>query len=211
MSAIACTRDPDARKTTYHQERLTQCSHAATDHRRRSHRTTTESQDLIRMSGTCGRAIEATSPVEARGHGKLWMVKKWKRTTHYSPYAPRAAYVDTLSRELMMLITMGRPEVIQQAWRRRGQQEFKNKKRNVANIPEAHGTTRKSTTARQLVNPVEEGTGRLRSPTEGDPEGRQRGDVPRTMRDLLESTAAHLHGHSSTEFRGRRREHGYHR
>ena len=97
MSAIAhlhkrprctCTRDPDARTTRYHQETLTQYPHAATYHRRRSHRTTTKLQDLIRrtpprhhpgsrgrnMSGIYGRATEATSPREARRHCKLWLV-----------------------------------------------------------------------------------------------------------------------------------------
>ena len=113
--------------------------------------------------------------------------------------------------ELMMLITMGRPEDIQQGIAATGAIRVENKKRTVANIPEAHGTTRKSPTERRPGNPVEEGTGRLRSPTEGDPEGRQRGDLPRTTRDFLELTAAHLHGHGSTEIGGRRREHGYHR
>ena len=42
---------------------------------------------------------------------------------------------------------------------------------------------------------VEEGTERLRSPTECDPEGRQRGDVLRTMRALRESVATHSFDH----------------
>ena len=48
------------------------------------------------------------------------------------------------------------------------------------------------------MNSLEDGTGRLRTSTECDPEGRQRGDVLRTMRDLLESVAAHFPDHGGT-------------
>ena len=49
--------------------------------------------------------------------------------------------------------------------------------------------------------PLEEGPDRLRSSTECDPEGRQRGDVLRTMRDVRESVAAHSPDHGGTESR----------
>ena len=55
-----------------------------------------------------------------------------------------------------------------------------------------------SPTEKQPRNPVEEGTGRMRSSTECNPEGRQRGDVVRTMRGLRESVAAHPPDHGGT-------------
>ena len=57
---------------------------------------------------------------------------------------------------------------------------------------------RQSLTERQPGNPVEEGAERLRSSTDCDPEGRQRCDVLRTMRDVWESVAAHSPDHGST-------------
>ena len=55
-----------------------------------------------------------------------------------------------------------------------------------------------SPTEKQPRNPVEEGTGRMRSSTECNPKGRQRGDVIRTMRGLRESVAAHPPDHGGT-------------
>ena len=57
---------------------------------------------------------------------------------------------------------------------------------------------RQSLTERQPGNPVEEGSERLRSSTDCDPEGRQRCDVLRTMRDVWESVAAHSPDHGGT-------------
>ena len=57
---------------------------------------------------------------------------------------------------------------------------------------------RQSLTKRQPGNPVEEGAERLRSSTDCDPEGRQRCDVLRTMRDVWESVAAHSPDHGGT-------------
>ena len=47
-----------------------------------------------------------------------------------------SAFFDTLAREFLMLISMGRPEDIQLALRRREQREAKSKKGNVANLTE---------------------------------------------------------------------------
>ena len=52
-------------------------------------------------------------------------------------YVRCAAFFDTLSREFLMLIPMGRSEDIPLALRRREQREMKNKKSNVANLLEA--------------------------------------------------------------------------
>ena len=65
------------------------------------------------MSGIYGRAIEATSPGETQRHGTLWTIKQWKRLAHYILYVRCAAFFDTLAREFLMLIPMGRPEDIQ--------------------------------------------------------------------------------------------------
>ena len=53
---------------------------------------------------------------------------------HYMMYVRYAAFFDTLSRELQMLIPTERSEDIRLALRRREQQEMKNKKSNVANF-----------------------------------------------------------------------------
>ena len=58
-----------------------------------------------------------------------------------------------------------------------------------------------SPTERQPGNPVEEGAERLRSSTDCDPEGRQRCDVLRPMRDVWESVAAHSPDHGGTRSR----------
>ena len=63
--------------------------------------------------------------------------KQWKRLAHYMMYMRCAAFFDTLSREFLMLITMGRSEDIPLALRRREQREMKDKKSNVANVLEA--------------------------------------------------------------------------
>ena len=57
---------------------------------------------------------------------------------------------------------------------------------------------RKSPVERQSGNPVEEGAERLRPSTDCDPEGRQRCDALRTMRDVWESVAAHSPDHGGT-------------
>ena len=67
------------------------------------------------MSGIYGRALNATSPGEAQRHGTLWTIKQWKRLAHYMVYGRCAAFFDTLSREFLMLIPMGRSEDIQLA------------------------------------------------------------------------------------------------
>ena len=71
------------------------------------------------MSGIFGRSIEATNPGKAQRPGTFWTLKQWKRLAHYLLYVLCAAFFDTLARELLVLIPMGRPEDIQQAVRRR--------------------------------------------------------------------------------------------
>ena len=88
------------------------------------------------LSGIHGRALDATSPGETRRHGTLWTIKQWKRLAHYRVYVRWAAFFDTLSREFLMLIPMGRSEDIQLALRRREQREM-DKRSNVANLLEA--------------------------------------------------------------------------
>ena len=76
------------------------------------------------------------NPGENQRHGTLWTVKQWKRLAHYMMYVQSAAFFDTLSRELLMLIPTGRSEDIRLALRRREQREMKSKKSNVANFLE---------------------------------------------------------------------------
>ena len=141
---------------------MTQHPHAVADHGRRQHLTTTDLRDLIRpilprphlgsrvvnkrtvlfktMSGIYGRALNATSPGETQRHGTVWTIKQCKRLAHYMVYVRCAAFFDTLSREFLMLITMGRSEDqkdIRLALRRWEQRKMKNKKSNVANLLEA--------------------------------------------------------------------------
>ena len=159
QSSLTCTRDPDAWTTIHQQETMTQHPHAVADHGRRQHLTTTDLRDLIRqffpphhlgsrvvnkctvlfktMSGIYGRALDATRPGEAQRHGTLWTIKQWKRLANYMVYVRCAAFFDTLSREFLMLIPMGRSEDIRLALRRREQREMKDKKSNVANLLEA--------------------------------------------------------------------------
>ena len=86
-------------------------------------------------------------------------------TTCCTLYVRCAAFCDTLSREFLMLIPIGRSEDIWLALRRREQREMKNKCESSGGSVGA----RQSLTARQPVNPVEEGaTNRLRSSTDCD-------------------------------------------
>ena len=78
------------------------------------------------MSGIFGRALDATSPGETQRHGTLWTIRQRKRLAHYMLYVRCAAFFDTLSREFLMLIPMGRSEDIRLALRRREQREMKN-------------------------------------------------------------------------------------
>ena len=89
------------------------------------------------MSGIYGRALNAASPRETQRHGTLWTIKQWKPLAHYMVYVRCAALFDTLSREFLMLIPMGRSEDIPLALRRREQRETKDKKSNAANFLEA--------------------------------------------------------------------------
>ena len=155
-----CQDNDEGCATNYmhQQETMTQHPHAVADHGRRQHRTVTDLRDLIRqilprhhlasrvvnkctvlfktMSGINGRALNATSPEGAQRHGTLWTIKQWKRLAHCMVYVRCAAFFDTLSREFLMLIPMGRSEDIRLALRRE-QREMKDMTSNVANFLEA--------------------------------------------------------------------------
>ena len=80
---------------------------------------------------------QSDQPRGPQRHGKLWTIRQWKRISYYMLYVRCAAFFDTLGREFLMLIPMGRPEDIQLALRRREERKTKNKKSNVANLVEA--------------------------------------------------------------------------
>ena len=150
------------------------------------------------MSVIYGRALDATSLAETQRHGTLWTIKQWKRLAHCMLFVRCAAFLDTLSREFLMLIPTGQLEDIWLALRRREQREIKSK---VSNLLEAQWCARQRLSARQQENSVEEGTERLRSSTDCDPEARQRCNVLRTMRDVWESVAAHSLDHGGIQRR----------
>ena len=150
------------------------------------------------MSGIYGRALNATSPGQAQRHGTLWTIKQWKRlpTLHVVRAMrgilrhPGSVISDvdphgTIGGHPACIATMG-------ATRDEGQEE---------QCCESSGGSvgaRQSLTERQPGNSVEEGAERLRPSTECFPERRQLCDVLRTMRDVLESVAAHSPDHGST-------------
>ena len=148
------------------------------------------------MSGIYGRALEATSPGETQRHGTLWTIKQWKRLAHYLRFVQCAAFFDTLSQEFLMLhgTIRGHPACIATTGATRDEEQEEQ-------CCEPYGGSvgaRQRLTERQPGNPVEEGTERLRPSTGSDPEGRERDDVLRTMRDVWESVAADSFDHGGT-------------
>ena len=150
------------------------------------------------MSGIYGRALEATSPGETQRHGTLWTIKQWKRLAHYMLYVRCAAFFDTLSREFLMLIPMGRSEDIRLALRRREQREMKNKKSNVANLLEAQWVRGKALPRGNRGTPWKKAPNDCDHPPTAIQKGGNAVDVPRTMRDVWESVAAHSPDHGGT-------------
>ena len=223
QSSLTCTRDPNAWTTIHQQETMTQHPHAVADHGRRQHLTASDLRDPIRqiyprhhlgsrvvnkytmlfktMSGIYGRALEATSPGETQRHGTLWTTKQWKRLAHYTLYVRCAAFFDTLSRESLMLISMGRSEDILACIATTGSTRDEEQEEQCVERSGGSVGARQSLTERQPGNPVEEGAARLRSSTDCDPEGRQRCDVLRTMRDVWEWVAVHSPDHGCTRSR----------
>ena len=147
------------------------------------------------MSGIHGRAPNATSPGE---DGTLWTIKWWKRLAHYMVHVRCAAFFDTLSREFLMLISMGRSEGHPACIATTGATRDEGQEEQCCEISGGSVGARQSPTEWQPGNSVEEGAELLRSSTDCDPEGRQRCDVLRTMRAVWESVAAHSPDHGST-------------
>ena len=99
-----------------------------------------------------GRALVATNPGETQRHGTLWTIKQWKRLAHYMVYVRCAAFFDTLSREFLMLIPMGRSEDIQLALRRREQRDDEGQEEQCCERPGGSVGARQSLAERQPGN-----------------------------------------------------------
>ena len=144
-------------------------------------------------SGIFGRDLNATSLGEAQRHGTVWTIKQRKRLAHYMVYVRCTAFFDTLSGEISDFDPMGtiggHPACIATTRATRDGQE-----EPCVSSGGSVGAWQ-SLTERQLVNTVEEGTERLRPPTDCYPEERQRCDVLRAMRDVWESVTAHSPDH----------------
>ena len=144
------------------------------------------------MSGIQGRALEATTPGETRNTVDDQTVETPRTLLavramcgilrHLVSGIPDADPHGTIRGHLACIATTGTT--------RDEEQEEQSCGPSAGSVG-----ARQSVTEKELVNPVEEEAERLRSSTECDPEGRQRGDVPRTMRDLRESVAAHSLDH----------------
>ena len=200
---------------------MTQHPHAVADHGRRQHRTATDLRDLIReifprhhlgsrvvnkrtvlfktMSGIYGRALDCDQSWRDSTAWNTVEDKQWKRLAHYMLYVRCAAFSDTLSREFVMLIPMGRSEDIRLALRRWEATRDEEQEEQCCECSGGSVGARKSLTERQSGNPVEEGAERLRPSTDCDPQGRQKCDVLQTMRDVWESVVAHSPDHGGKE------------
>ena len=113
-------------------------------------------------------------------------------------YVRCGAFFDTLSREFLMLLPMGRSEDIRLALRRREQREMKDMKRNVANLLEAQWVRGKALPRGNRRTLWKNSPNDCDHPPTAIQKGRQRCDVLRTMRDVWESVAAHSPDHGST-------------
>ena len=191
---------------------MTQHPRAVADHGRRQHRTATELRDLIRhifprhdlgsrvvnkctvlfktMCGVYGRALDATSPGDDS--------TAWNTVDDQTVETPRTLHVVRAMRGILRRSVLGitdvdphgtirgHPACMATTGATKDEQEEQCCESSGGSVG-----ARKSLTERQPGNLVEEGAERLRSSTDCDPEGRQRCDVLRTMRDVWESVAAH--------------------
>ena len=195
-TSVTCTIDPDAWTTIHQRETMTQHPHAVADHGRRQHLTTTVHarshptnfptssprfksgqqmhdalQHHMRDFWTSSRGDQSWG--DSTAWWTLWTTKQWKRLAHCMLYVRCAAFFDTLSREFLMLIPMGRSEDIRLALRRREQRQMNKRRAMLRTFWRLSGC--KAKPHREATgNPVEDGAERLRSSADCDPEGRQR-------------------------------------
>ena len=127
-----CTKDPDVRTTTHQHRTMTQHPHVG--HAQRLHWTAMEMQHSIRqtfprhhfgsrvihkktvisrtMSGIHGRTTEATSSRKIQRQGAFVVDGQTERTPQWMMYVRCATFFDTVGREFLMSIPMGRAEDI---------------------------------------------------------------------------------------------------
>ena len=118
---------------------------------------------------------------------------------HYMLYVSAAVF-DTVTRELLTLIPVGRPEDNQLASRRREQREMRNRKEPCRESFRGPVGAWQIFTERNSGNTLREAAERLQPPSERDPEGRQRGDVPRAMPTVWGPVAARPSDHFGAGF-----------
>ena len=196
----------------YQQMTKTQHPHAVAGHGRRQHLTTTDLRDIIRQSFTphhfgsrvgnkCAGYMDELPmpPVPERLSGMEHCGRSNSGNASHTTWCTSdARHSSTLSREFLMLITMGRSEDRPACIATTGETRDEEQEEQCCESFGDSVGARQSLTERQPGNSVEEGAERLRSSTDCDPEGRQSGDVLRTMRDVRESLAAHSPDHDST-------------
>ena len=205
QSSLTCTRDPDAWTTIHQQETKTQHPHAVADHGRRQHRTATDLRDLIRqifprhhlgsrVVNKCTLLFKTMSGIYGRARGDS---TAWNTVDDQTVETPRTLHVVRAMRGILRHPVSGISDVDPHGTIRghpagiaaMGATRDEEQEEQCCEPFGRSVGARKSLTKRQPVNPVEEGAERLRSSTDCDPEGRQRCDVLRTMRDLWESVA----------------------
>ena len=101
--------------------------------------------------------------LEIQRHGTLWTIKQWKRLAHHMLYVRCAAFFDTLSREFLMLIPMGRSRGHLACIATTGATKDEEQEEQCCESSGGSVGARQSPTERQPGNPVEVGAERLRS------------------------------------------------
>ena len=206
QSSHTCTRDPDAWTTIHQQETMTQYPHAVADHCRRQHLTTTNLRDLIRQFFPPHHLRSRKVNTRSQRYQSRRDSTAWNTVDDQTVETTRALHGVRAMRGILRHPVSGISDVDPNgtiggcpacivstgATRDEGQEE------QCCEFSGGSVGARQSLTERQSGNPVEEGAERLRSSTDSDPEGRQRCDVLRTMRDVRESVAAHSPDHGST-------------
>ena len=119
---------------------------------------------------------------------------------HYMIHVQCAAIFDTLARERLAFIPVGRPEDIQPGIAATG--TTRNEEQNEPCRESSRGPVGawQSLTGRNPGNTLGEAAERLQPPTERDPEGRQRGDVLRAMPTVWEPVVARPSDHFDAGF-----------
>ena len=133
---------------------------------------------------------------EIQRHRTLWTIKQWELLAHHMLHVRCAATGSGISDVDPHGATRGHPACIAATGATRDDEQQEQCRESPGGCVGAW----QSLTERQLENSIGEGAERLRSSSEADPEGRQRGDVLRAMRALREQVATHSFDHFDAGF-----------